>query len=140
MSYVTESYYETTYYGVDAGSNFNRYAARASDDITAMCPMMKKDATGEALDLTELSTTQLALLQKATCAQIEWYVNNGDDYNDSQDVVGESIGNWSRQSSLTQRRAAGGLAPRAMVYLEQSGLMSRAVAILTSDCEDCRCE
>lgn len=130
MAYVTESYYETTYYGIDAGADFNRLAARASDDVTLACPMQAKDSTGEALDLTEFDTEQLALLKKATCAQIEWYVQNGDDYNDGSLVGGYSIGSFSVQKNLTQHRPMGSLCPRAKGFLEQSGLMDRAVSVL----------
>lgn len=126
MAYVTESYYTSTYFGTSAGTDFNRLAARASDDITAQCPIQNKDATGEVLDLSLLTIRQLALLQKATCAQIEWYVNNGDDYNDGGQVGSFQIGAYSQQKNLTQQRAAGALSPRAQAYLEQSGLMSRA--------------
>lgn len=143
MAYVTEPYYETTYFGVDAGTDFNRLASRASDDITAACPMIPKDSTGEALDQTSLTVEQLALLKKATCAQIEWYVQNGDDYNDGGQVGGFSIGSYSAQKNLTQSRPMGSLSPRAKIYLEQSGLMSRAVHVIGSPCrcsQDYDCE
>ena len=128
MAYITESYYSSTYYGASAGSDFNRLAARASDDITLACPMAKK--VDGAIDLSALSADQVSLLMRATCAQIEWYVNNGDDYNESQEVGGEAIGNWSRQTNLTQRRNPMSLAPRAKAYLEQSGLTFRGVCVL----------
>jgi len=132
MAYVTESYYETTYFGVDAGADFNRLAARASDDITAACPMMPKDSTGEALDQTDFTVEQIALLKKATCAQIEWYVQNGDDYNDASGGGGSRIGSYSEGSGGASVKKAAGLAPRAKGYLEQSGLMSRAVHVIGS--------
>lgn len=138
MAYVLEAYYTSTYFGVSAGSDFSRFAARASDDITSACPMAAKDATEEALDLTVLTVKQLALLKKATCAQIEWYVANGDEYNESQAVGGERIGNFSRQSNLTQRKGPAALSPRAMAFLEQSGLMFRGAEVFGQlSCEDC---
>ncbi len=130
MAYVTESYYESTYYGIDAGTDFNRLAARASDDITANCPLAEKDSTGEALLLDDLTTEQLALLKKATCAQIEYYVQNGDDYNDASGGSGARIGSYSEGSGGKSIKKAGGLAPRAAGYLEQSGLASRAVHVI----------
>ena len=138
MAYVTESYYETTYFGVDAGTDFNRLAARASDDITSACPMADKDSTGEALDQTDLTVEQIALLKKATCAQIEYYVQNGDDYNDSQDVGSVSIGSYSHQRNLTQTKKPSSLSARALVYLEQSGLMSRAAHVFGAS--RCSCQ
>lgn len=132
MAYVTESYYETTYFGVDAGAYFNRLAARASDDITAACPMADKDSTGEVLDQAALTVEQLALLKKATCAQIEWYVQNGDDYNEASGGNGARIGSYSEGSGGASIKRAAGLAPRAKGYLEQSGLMSRAIHVIGS--------
>lgn len=138
MAYVTESYYETTYFGVDAGTDFNRLAARASDDITAACPTAEKDSTGEALDQTDFTVEQIALLKKATCAQIEYYVQNGDDYNEAAGGSGATIGSYSEGSGGATIKKAGGLAPRALAYLEQSGLTSRAVPVLGARCfQDC---
>lgn len=134
MAYVTESYYETTYFGVDAGTDFNRLAARASDDVTAACPMALKDSTGEALDQTDLTVEQIALLKKATCAQIEYYVQNGDDYNDASGGSGARIGSYSEGSVGASEKKPAGLSPRAAGYLEQSGLMSRVIRVLGQPC------
>jgi hypothetical protein len=131
MSYVLESYYTGTYFGASAGTDFNRLAARASDDITNACPMQARDALGEALDLTGLSLEQVALLKKATCAQIEYYVQNGDDYNDGASGSGARIGSYSEGTSgRVAVKNPAGLAPRASAYLEQSGLMARAVKVI----------
>jgi hypothetical protein len=143
MSYVIESYYEGTYVGVDAGTDFARLAARASDDITLMCPMQVKDSTGEALDLTVLSVEQIAALKKATCAQIEWYAQNGDDYNESGGAKGAKIGAYSEGSGGGVSKKAMGLAPRAHAYLEQSGLMARGVKVHgypRYDAQGCYCD
>jgi hypothetical protein len=132
MAYVDLAWYKSTYLG-DASvgdTELARLLLRASDDITLQCPMALKDGGGELIDTSILTPRQLTLLKKSVCAQIEWYAKNGDDYNDSQEVGGESIGSYSRQTNLTQNKRPGSLSPRASAYLEQSGLSSRAVPIL----------
>lgn len=119
MAYITKDYYTKTYYGIDAGSEFDRLAARASDDIDL--------ATMGQIAIEELSLQQLALVQKATAAQVEFYVINGDTFNDS--LAGdEHLGSYSRSGRQTANPAA--LCARAKAYLEQAGLMSRVVKVL----------
>lgn len=125
MSYIDSTYYTSTYYGKSAGTDFDRYAMRASDDVDMACLNL--------IVLADLDAAQLALLKKATCAQVEWYVNQGDLYNESEQAGAEQIGGYSRNVGLTQRKSPVALCPRAMAYLEQSGLMSRNAAILNYD-------
>jgi len=126
MSYVDQTYYTDTYYGKDAGMDFDRYAMRASDDIDAACL--------QSIVLPELDAMQLTLLKKATCAQIEWYVVQGDVYNDQPSNGGnETIGGYSNSRGGNQSssgRPSIALSPRAMAYLEQTGLTNHAAKIV----------
>jgi hypothetical protein len=122
MAYVDSTYYTSTYFGQSAGTDFDRLAARASDDIDM--------ATRYNIVLADLDAAQLAMVKKATCAQIENYVINGDGYNDNQVVGSESIGSYSATRNLTQNQKPMALCPRAMAYLEQTGLMFRGAMII----------
>lgn len=119
MPYITQSFYDSTYYGVSAGSDFNRLAARASDDIDI--------ATMHGIVLADLTDAELLLVQKATAAQVEFYVQNGDTYNE-HGAGGEQIGSF--KAAAQAPRAPAALCPRALAYLEQTGLMFRGVANL----------
>lgn len=121
MSYIDLTYYTSTYYGVSAGTDFDRYAARASDDIDMACM--------QSIVLADLDDLQLSLLKKATCAQVEWYVNQGDIYNSQPSSGSESIGSYSHSVGATAKSPVA-LCPRAMAYLEQTGLTSRACAVI----------
>ena len=124
MAHITAAYYSSSYFGESAGDQFDRLAARASDDIDM--------ATRFQVNPNILSAAQMDLVRKATAAQVEWYVLNGDTYN-SQDTS-ESIGSYSRtggKSAITGRPAA--LCPRAAAFLEQTGLLARNVAMLTPE-------
>lgn len=120
MSYITQSYYDSTYFGVSAGTDFARLAARASDDIDI--------ATMYGIVLADLTAAELAMVQKATCAQVEHYVQNGDTYNEAESA-GEQIGSYKAPAQATRKNPMA-LCPRAVAYLEQSGLMGRAVSNL----------
>jgi len=122
MSYITQTYYDDTYFGVDAGTEFNRLAARASDDIDI--------ATRYQIVVADLTAAELAMVQKATAAQLEFYVQNGDPYNEPESAGSEQIGSFQRSTGYQQRKSPAALCPRAVAYLEQSGFMNREVANL----------
>lgn len=122
MAYIDETFYESEYFGQDAGADFNKLAARASDDIDLAClnPIVVED----------LEAADLLLLKKATAAQVEWYVLNGETYNDGAGVGSEAIGSYSRQVNLTQNRKPMELCPRAKSFLERTGLMFRGASLV----------
>lgn len=119
MAHISAAYYLDEYFGEDVGSQFPRLAARASDDIDL--------AAGTAIDIDALINTQRDLVRKATAAQVEFYAQNGDTYNEPQGG-GESIGSFSRSAAAAGSKPAAALCPRARAYLEQSGLMYRGIA------------
>jgi hypothetical protein len=122
MPYVDAAYYLKSYLGTDPGQGLERFLARASDDVELACPA--------GIVLADLDAAQLALVKKATCAQVEFYVSNGDTFNESERAGSVSIGSFQHTVSNQQRKSPAALCPRAMAYLEQSGLTSRAVGLL----------
>lgn len=116
MAYVDQPYYLSTYFGVDAGCEFSRLAARASDDVDL--------ATGYGI------TTVTDLIKKAVCSQIEFYFLNGDTYNEPEKAESVSILSFSQTKALTQPKPTGGLCARALQFLEQTGLMERRAALV----------
>lgn len=122
MAYITLDYYTDTYLGVnpDDDTALERAIARASDDIDMQ--------TGYGIVLADLDAAQLAMVQKATAAQAEFYVQNGDTYNESVGSGSERIGSYSRSGA--SKAALGALCQRARAYLEQSGLMYRGARVL----------
>lgn len=124
MAYITLDYYKTDYLGVDPGDDteLSRAIARASDDVDMQ--------TMHGIVLADLTTEQLAMVQKATAAQAEYYVKNGDTYNEGASAGSERIGSYSRGGAASSSGGATVFAPRALGYLEQSGLMSRSIRIL----------
>lgn len=125
MPYITLDYYKTDYLGVDPSDDtaLGRAIARASDDVDMQ--------TGYGIVLADLDAAQLAMVEKATAAQAEFYVQNGDTYNEAGQVSGERIGSYSRSgASGASDSSPVALCPRARAYLEQSGLMYRGARIL----------
>lgn len=124
MAYITLSYYKTDYLGVDPSDDtaLTRAIARASDDVDMQ--------TGYGIVLADLDAAQLAMVQKATAAQAEFYVQNGDTYNSGEQAGSENIGAYGRTVGYQQRKSPVSLCPRARAYLEQSGLMYRGIRVL----------
>lgn len=124
MPYADSTYYLNTYLGVDPNNStaLNRALARASDDVDL--------ATQFSIVEADLSATNLTLVKKATCAQAEFYVMNGDTYNEPEKAESVSILSFSQNKALTQPKPTGGLCARAMQFLEQTGLMERRAALV----------
>lgn len=126
MAYADSTYYLTTYLGTDPANStaLNRALARASDDVDL--------ATQFGIVEADLSAQKLTLVKKATCSQAEFYVMNGDTYNEPEKAESVSILSFSQNKALTQPKPTGGLCARAMQFLEQTGLMERR-AVLAGD-------
>jgi len=117
MAYATLTYYKSTYGGKSVDdTETTKWLNRASDTIDM--------ATGGVIDTSTLSTYQNDMLQKACCAQTEYYVVNGDDYNTSG-VSSASIGKFSYSNGSTTKTPS--LVDRAMQYLELAGLTFRGI-------------
>lgn len=126
MPYVTEDYYTNTYYGMNV-PNWNRYEARAQDIIDQITRYRIVKA-----GLASFPALTQTLVQKAVCAQIEYYVENGIDV--------AQAGITAADYTIGNIRVGGGgggetgkhtmVSPAAIAYLEQTGLLNPQVATL----------
>jgi len=126
---VDYTYYTETYGGTEADeASFPALRARAEDMIGAMTRWRVND--GNLSELPELIQT---LYQKAICAQVDFLALNGSEILSDAGGGGFTVGKVSVQARAT---AAGGgslrtaVAPMAIGYLEQTGLMNPQVACL----------
>ena len=124
-------YYYNVYMGQEADqASFPALCARASDVVGALTRWV---------DFDTLSEFQQTLYKKAICAQVDWFATNGLD-----SVASGSDGGWTvgkvtvhgRSSAEAQKSGAmsAHLAPLAVMYLEQSGLMNPAVPAVSRWC------
>ena len=70
---------------------------------------------------SDLTLFQLMALRKATCAQTEYYIQNGETFN-SSGMQSVGIGKFSYTAGGTQSEGDS-VSPRARLYLNQAGLM-----------------
>lgn len=118
MAYATLEYYKTTYGGASAAdATITAYLNRASDDMDMMSMV--------AIDTASMGVEQLDLLAKATCAQAEGYINNGDAELSSGSV---SLGAFSMSGASGSKKS--GLFTRAYRFAVMAGLANRSVASL----------
>ena len=119
MAYATKTYYRSTYIGrpcaVDA--TLEAWLARASDDIDL--------ETGFGFVYADLTVVQQTLVQKATCAQAENYIVNGDGIDIFNSV---SIGSFSL-SGGDKRESQKGICENANRFLIAAGLGFRGVPV-----------
>jgi hypothetical protein len=137
VAIVTIDYYLNTYYGEPiAAEEFPRYEARAEQLVNAVT---RGRYTALLAQLTSAGHTAAAeglttAYSNAICAQIEYYVANGllavttGQSGESFTVGKVSVSSAGSGSSFAQRGAAM-LSPAAQMYLEQTGLMGRSVAV-----------
>lgn len=81
-------------------------------------------ATQNSIDTTD--TDHTAAARKATCAQVEYWIERGEDIDKGPVVVQETIG----RTAFTYGGAISQLAPRAKRYLQLAGLLKRGVALV----------
>lgn len=129
MAIVDAAYYLTTYMGKEASEyDFPALEARAEDVIGAMT---RWKATADTI--ASLLPFQITLVKKAICAQVDFFAVNGLDSvaggNDRGFTVGKVSVSGKSGSDLVRKGAmADNIAPMALMYLEQSGLMNPQVA------------
>ena len=119
MAYADLTYYKTTYGGrsiVDAETTV--WLERASDDVDI--------ATNYSITEEDLSLWQLTLVKKAVCAQAEYFVTNGAEYNEGS-ITSAGIGKFNYSGE--KKSKPGGLSSRALAYLSQTGLMFAGVDV-----------
>lgn len=121
---VDYEYYYTVYMGQEADeASFPALCARAGDVIGAMIRWK---------DPETMTAFQLTLYKKAVCAQVDFFAVNGLDAvaggNDRGFTVGKVSVSGKSGSDLVRKGAmADNIAPMAIMYLEQSGLMNPQV-------------
>ena len=121
IGFIDLDYYRDIYHGIDdTDDNLTRAIIRATDDINAKT-MWAID------DISTYSVFIRNLIYKATAAQTEWYINNGDAYNYSE-MEDVSIGKFSYTGKI-KGSSKNTLCSRADMYLAQTGLMFRGVGI-----------
>lgn len=127
---VDAEYYYSVYLGQEAPSDdFAALEARAADVIGAMT---RWQATSETI--ANLPAFQQAMVKKAVCAQIDFFAVNGIDSVAGSTSTGFTVGkvsvNGKSGGELVRKGAmADYISPLAVMYLEQSGLMSPHVAV-----------
>ena len=127
MSYADLDFYKNTYFGEDPGDDtaINKALSRASDAIDAVC--------NGPIDTSEIYERQVTDLKKANCAQAEFYILNGEPFND---VEGQNvkIGNFS-YSGQSSAGDAGMISERANMYLAMSGLYQGGLPSAGGKCD-----
>ena len=126
MGIVSFEYYNDTYAGeaVDAAA-FPKYDARAEDIINMI--------TRGALKFYEQMPAEIKeAVQKAICAQIEFFAVNGIEITIDGNIGGGfTVGKVTLQASAhAKTEAQSMIAPMAFMYLETTGLLNRNVATL----------
>lgn len=131
MAIVDLAYYSTVYLGQEASDcDFPALSARAEDVVGAMT---RWRATADTI--ADLPPFQRTLVKKAICAQIDYFAVNGlDSVASTSNGPGFTVGKVSvsgRSGSDLARNGAMAdyIAPMALAYLEQSGLMAPQVAL-----------
>lgn len=132
MAIVDWAYYSGVYLGTEVvQSDFPTYEARAEDVIGAMTHW-----TVTADTIASLSPFIRTLVKKAICAQVDFFGVNGLDsisYAGGQAAgftVGKvSVKGGSGASLKASGKLADSIAPMALAYLEQTGLMNPAVPV-----------
>ena len=128
---VDFTYYSTVYLGQEADqASFPALCARAEDVVASMARWK---------DPETFDPFQLTLYKKAICAQVDCFAVNGLDSavggNERGFTVGKvSISGKSGSDLVRKGAMAGNVAPLALMYLEQSGLMNPAVPVIMGGC------
>ena len=123
MAYIDSAYYMNVWGGVPT-DDFTVLAERASDIIDMLTRF-------KARDFDTLTEFQQEMIQKATCCQVDFFAEYGINsavYGGESWTVGKvSVG---QKKGIASEYIAKGIAPNAVDYLEQSGLMYRGVMVL----------
>lgn len=123
---VDYEFYSTVYLGEEADStSFPALCARAADVVGAMTRWV---------DVSTMPEWVQTLYKKAVCAQVDYFALNGlDSVAGSFDrgwTVGKvSVSGKSGSDIVKTGAMAEHVSPLAIMYLEQTGLMGRAVAV-----------
>lgn len=128
MALVTYTFYADTYYGeAIAEEDFPRYDARAEDLILGLIKKTEDEAGA-------LPAPVLLAVQKAVCAQIEYFAEYGigvavygKEAGGGFTVGKVSVNNGSGSAAASGSRSM--IAPAVYTYLERTGLLNPAVQV-----------
>lgn len=137
MAIVDLNYYTNTYFGETiATADFPRYERRAEEVINAICrgqyaPLLAKLTEG---NYTTAAANLTTAYKNAICAQIEYLVSGGllattTGQSGESFTVGKVSVSAGGNGSTFATRGAAMLSPTAQMYLEQTGLLGRAVSV-----------
>ena len=119
IGFIDLDYYNDIYHGETATDDeLTKLIIRATDDINAKCNWQIDDIGDYAVIIKNL-------VYKATAAQVEWYVLNGNTYND--DTIGDVTVSKFSYSGTIKGSSKNNLCSRANMFLEQTGLTFRGV-------------
>lgn len=128
MAYIDWGYFTNSYYGVGVTeTNFTRFEARAEEliDQQTRFVVKKKGLTSFPNDVQEL-------IKKAVCSQVEYYGEYGLNVGFGAEDTGFTVGKVSVQApnqGTLGDRVKHLISPRALGYLEQTGLLNRSVTV-----------
>lgn len=121
MAYATKEQLRTYLGGAQLPDGHNRMLDRASDliDDVLVGVIYDVDASGNPTD----ADVEQALAD-AVCAQVEWWIETGDEHGVASQFSSVSAGSVSmvRANSATSGTPAGPVAPRAIRHLRVAGL------------------
>lgn len=135
MAIVTQEYYANTYFGEPvAVSDFPRLEARAEQFIEQTCRGRYQPFVAEltAKGYTDAAARVTTAYKNAICAQIEYFYANGTlAVTTGQSGTGFTVGKVTVQGAAndTKTRGATMISPTAQMFLEQTGLLGRAVSV-----------
>lgn len=126
---VDYAFYSTVYMGTEAEeASFPALCARAEDVVGAMTRMA---VTCDNID--QFPAMVRTLYKKAICAQVDFFAVNGLDSvtisagSDNGFTVGKVSVHGRSGASVSAGSMNGNVAPMAMLYLEQTGLLNPQV-------------
>ena len=135
MAIVDYNYYTNTYLGETiAQADFPRYDANA-ERLIDFATSHRYEAVLDyytAQGFTTAASNLTSAYKSAICAQIEYYLANGLSVMTGQAGEGFTVGKVSVNSgngSTFATRGAAMLSPAAQMYLEQTGLLGRSIAV-----------
>lgn len=125
MAYIDLDYYKNTYLGVDPNDDteLQKLIDRSEDIID----LITRDRIEDFDDLNSLIQDQI---KKATSAQTEFLVVNGENYNDSGEINTAKVGSFSYSKNLSKSSnpLKNSIAPMVYTYLHKTGYTYGGVA------------
>lgn len=124
MGVVDWTFYSTVYMGTDADeTSFPALCARANDVIGAVTHWI------DAATIAKLPPLHQMLYKQAICAQIDYLAINGIDSLSETASAGFTVGKVTihGKADTSGGKMQENIAPMAIMYLEQTGLMNPQV-------------